>query len=231
MNSSDDFPPDFQKYLTEEKYLCKHVKGGGWIFQTDSQLPTINWVTEMKIRVVIENHRKLCCSWNTMLQFWKAVKTREDQYLLTIGQQAFSISGYSCNALYGYRQACRNYEYYVDNEAEEGGRLGIPGRVFKYKSFEFTPSVIHYTIQEYPQYHEARHYGIRQLIAFPVFELSNKQWTGVFELITTQHDFLLNWGYTTVPISETRYRNQDWEFQIDMHPVIKDLFLMMLICI
>ncbi|XAR54226.1 hypothetical protein NMG60_11029265 [Bertholletia excelsa] len=156
----------------------------------------------MKIRVVIENHSKVAPrnTWNTLLQFWKAIKIREDQYLLATEQKAFSIYGNDCKGLYGYRQACRNYKYYVDNEAEGEGRLGIPGRVFKYKSFEFTPSVIHYTIQEYPQYREARHYGIRQLIAFPVFELSNKQWIGVFELITTQCTLLSAWQFICAPL-------------------------------
>ncbi|XAR67577.1 hypothetical protein NMG60_11002387 [Bertholletia excelsa] len=191
MNSSDDFPPDFQNYLNEEKYLCQEGDGGYRIFQAEGRLLAIDWAIERKIREVIKNYGMIDQS-NFLCQFWKAVKMREDQYLLTTRQQPFSTYGRYCEGLYGYRQACRNYEYYVDNEAEEG-RLGIPGRVFKYKSFEMSPDVIYYTIQEYPQFDEAHRYCIRQILAFPVFELSNKQYVGVFELITTEHHCVVIW--------------------------------------
>ncbi|XAR67578.1 hypothetical protein NMG60_11002388 [Bertholletia excelsa] len=192
MHSSDHFPPDFQNYLNEEKYLCKEEhcwRGIYRIFQAEGQLLTIDWEIEGKIKKVIRKSSNIG-PWNTLLQFWKAVKIGEDRYLLTTRQQPFSICGENCAGLYGYRRACGNDEYYVDNEVEEEGRLGIPGRVLKYKSFEFTPKVFHYTIQEYPQLDEARRYCIREILAFPVLERSNKQCVGVFELISTKSALL-----------------------------------------
>ena len=64
------------------------------------------------------------------------------------------------------------------------GVTSLPGRVFKHQFPESTPNGEFYCITEYPQRDGALRCGVRQSLAFPVFESSTQRCVGVIEVVT-----------------------------------------------
>ncbi|KAI8011334.1 Protein NLP6 [Camellia lanceoleosa] len=89
--------------------------------------------------------------------------------------------------LCGYRMICMDSKFDIDLD----GGTSLPARVFKHQFPESTPNVEFYSITEYPQRHDALRCGVRQSLAFPVFEFSTQRCVGVIEVVTPWKDSLL----------------------------------------
>lgn len=116
-----------------------------------------------------------------LAQVWAPVKSG-GRYVLTTSGQPFVLDPHS-NGLHQYRTVSLMYMYSVDGDSQ--GQLGLPGRVFRQKSPEWTPNVQYYSSREYPRLEHALLYNVRGTLALPVFESSGQSCVGVLELITT----------------------------------------------
>ncbi|GKV39990.1 hypothetical protein SLEP1_g47674 [Rubroshorea leprosula] len=116
-----------------------------------------------------------------LAQVWAPVKSGS-RYVLTTSGQPFVLDPHS-NGLHQYRTASLMYMFSVDGESQ--GQLGLPGRVFRQKSPEWTPNVQYYSSREYYRLQHALLYNVRGTLALPVFEPSGQSCVGVLELITT----------------------------------------------
>ncbi|KAL7190684.1 hypothetical protein ACSBR2_022875 [Camellia fascicularis] len=74
-------------------------------------------------------------------------------------------------------------------ESSEQHHLGLPSRVFKHRFPESTPNVEYYSITEYPHCVNALRCGVKQSLAFPVFQSSTQRCVGVFEVVTPMETF------------------------------------------
>ncbi|MCL7046598.1 hypothetical protein MKW94_003058 [Papaver nudicaule] len=118
-----------------------------------------------------------------LAQVWAPVK-KGDRYVLTTSGQPFVLDAQN-NGLLQYRTVSLMYIFNLDGENDRD--LGLPGRVFRHKSPEWTPNVQYYSNKEYQRLKHALSYNVRGTLALPVFEASGKSCIGVIELITTSH--------------------------------------------
>ncbi|CAL5390434.1 unnamed protein product [Camellia sinensis] len=120
-----------------------------------------------------------------LVQFWEPITTKEGRSFLTTRNQPFSLNAPFCDyevieGLCGYRMICMDSKFDIDLD----GGTSLPGRVFKHQFPESTPNVEFYSITEYPQRDGALRCGVRQSLAFPVFESSTQRCVGVIEVVT-----------------------------------------------
>ncbi|KAE9451067.1 hypothetical protein C3L33_16988, partial [Rhododendron williamsianum] len=118
---------------------------------------------------------------HVLAQVWAPVK-RGDRYVLTTSGQPFVLDPRT-NGLHQYRMVSLMYMFSVDGE--DGGALGLPGRVFQKKLPEWTPNVQYYSSKEYPRLTHALVHNVQGSLALPVFEPSGESCVGVLELIMT----------------------------------------------
>ncbi|CAL5392797.1 unnamed protein product [Camellia sinensis] len=114
-------------------------------------------------------------AWGMLVQFWAPITTKEG------------------------RMICMDSKFDIDLD---GGKtceqhLPLPGRVFKHQFPESTPNVEFYSITEYPQRDHALRCGVRESLAFPVFESSTQRCVGVIEVVTSEKHLSCNsyFGY------------------------------------
>lgn len=110
---------------------------------------------------------------NVLLQLWVPVRRGGSRYFLTSQDQPY------------YRNACRAYQFAVEEDMEESG--GLPGRVFMGKlPDQWTPpDVRFFKRDEYPRNNYAQQYDVRGSVALPVFERGSGTCLGVVEIVTT----------------------------------------------
>ncbi|KAI8546173.1 hypothetical protein RHMOL_Rhmol07G0097200 [Rhododendron molle] len=118
---------------------------------------------------------------HVLAQVWAPVK-RGGRYVLTTSGQPFVLDPRT-NGLHQYRMVSLMYMFSVDGE--DGGALGLPGRVFQKKLPEWTPNVQYYSTKEYPRLTHALVHNVKGSLALPVFEPSGESCVGVLELIMT----------------------------------------------
>ncbi|XP_058222339.1 protein NLP6-like isoform X3 [Rhododendron vialii] len=118
---------------------------------------------------------------HVLAQVWAPVK-RGGRYVLTTSGQPFVLDPRT-NGLHQYRMVSLMYMFSVDGE--DGGALGLPGRVFQKKLPEWTPNVQYYSTKEYPRLSHALVHNVQGSLALPVFEPSGESCVGVLELIMT----------------------------------------------
>lgn len=118
---------------------------------------------------------------HVLAQVWAPVK-KGDRYVLTTSGQPFVLDPHTIG-LYQYRMVSLMYMFSVDEE--DGGALGLPGRVFQKKMPEWTPNVQYYSTKEYPRLSHALVHNVQGSLALPVFESSGESCVGVLELIMT----------------------------------------------
>ncbi|KAK1301780.1 Protein NLP3 [Acorus calamus] len=118
---------------------------------------------------------------HVLVQVWAPVKNG-DHYVLTTSGQPFILDPHSTGLLQ-YRTVSLTYVFSVDGGSD--GDLGLPGRVFRQKSPEWTPNVQYYSRKEYPRLSHALNYDVRGTLALPVFEPSGQSCVGVVEVIMT----------------------------------------------
>lgn len=116
---------------------------------------------------------------HVLAQVWAPVKNG-GQHVLTTSGQPFVLDPHS-NGLHQYRMVSLMYMFSVDGESDR--ELGLPGRVFRQKSPEWTPNVQYYSSKEYSRLDHALRYNVRGTLALPVFEPSGQSCVGVLELI------------------------------------------------
>ncbi|XP_011022461.1 PREDICTED: protein NLP7-like isoform X2 [Populus euphratica] len=116
---------------------------------------------------------------HVLAQVWAPVKNG-GQHVLTTSGQPFVLDPHS-NGLHQYRMVSLMYMFSVDGESDR--ELGLPGRVFKQKSPEWTPNVQYYSSKEYSRLDHALRYNVRGTLALPVFEPSGQSCVGVLELV------------------------------------------------
>lgn len=118
---------------------------------------------------------------HVLAQVWAPVM-RGGRYVLTTSGQPFVLDSRT-NGLHQYRMVSLMYMFSVDGE--DGGALGLPGRVFQKKLPEWTPNVQYYSTKEYPRLTHALVHNVKGSLALPVFEPSGESCVGVLELIMT----------------------------------------------
>ncbi|XP_008806288.2 protein NLP3 [Phoenix dactylifera] len=118
---------------------------------------------------------------HVLVQVWAPVK-KGDQCFLTTSGQPFVLDPRSTGLLQ-YRTVSLTYIFSVDEDS--GGYLGLPGRVYRYRLPEWTPSVQYYSSKEYLRLAHALNYNVQGTLALPVFEPSDQSCVGVVELVMT----------------------------------------------
>ncbi|XP_031248849.1 protein NLP6-like isoform X1 [Pistacia vera] len=118
---------------------------------------------------------------HVLAQVWVPVKVG-GRYVLTTSGQPFVLDPHS-NGLHQYRMVSLMYMFSVDGD--NGGELGLPGRVFWKKLPEWTPNVQYYSSTEYSRLDHALNHNVRGTMALPVFEPSGQSCVGVIELVLT----------------------------------------------
>ncbi|KAJ0104903.1 hypothetical protein Patl1_17475 [Pistacia atlantica] len=118
---------------------------------------------------------------HVLAQVWVPVKVG-GRYVLTTSGQPFVLDPHS-NGLHQYRMVSLKYMFSVDGD--NGGELGLPGRVFWKKLPEWTPNVQYYSSTEYSRLDHALDHNVRGTMALPVFEPSGQSCVGVIELVLT----------------------------------------------
>ncbi|CAL5390441.1 unnamed protein product [Camellia sinensis] len=141
----------------------------------------------------IMNHWPAC---PRLVQFWAPITTKEGRSLLTTRNQPFSLKTEFCDyevieGLCGYRMICMDSKFDIDLDGGKTCEQHLPARVFMHQCRESTPNVEFYSITEYPQRHDALHCGLRQSLAFPVFESSTQRCVGVIEVVTPEEHLRL----------------------------------------
>ncbi|KAJ6703415.1 PLANT REGULATOR RWP-RK FAMILY PROTEIN [Salix viminalis] len=116
---------------------------------------------------------------HVLAQVWAPVSYR-GQHVLTTSGQPFVLDPRS-NGLHQYRMVSLMYTFSVDDKSNR--ELGLPGRVFRQKSPEWTPNVQYYSSKEYSRLDHAQRHNVRGTLALPVFEPSGQSCVGVVELI------------------------------------------------
>ncbi|KAJ6347270.1 hypothetical protein OIU76_003874 [Salix suchowensis] len=116
---------------------------------------------------------------HVLAQVWAPVSYR-GQHVLTTSGQPFVLDPRS-NGLHQYRMVSLMYTFSVDDKSDR--ELGLPGRVFRQKSPEWTPNVQYYSSKEYSRLDHAQRHNVRGTLALPVFEPSGQSCVGVVELI------------------------------------------------
>ncbi|XP_028075818.1 protein NLP7-like [Camellia sinensis] len=207
----EDLPHDFKEYVDTElnwlplKCVDKVVGGVFWSRGDDKPLrprPTvpadINLELKKKIRDVLYSILQHWLDYAILVQFWAPI-TEERQSFLTTQNQPFAlVSAYVYNVvkflvpdpldvlgLCQYRMISKYNKFVVDLDGESSEEhFGLPGRVFKNQFPESTPNVEWYSIKEYSQRNDALRCGVKQSLAFPVFEPSTQRCVGVLEVVT-----------------------------------------------
>ncbi|CAL5335684.1 unnamed protein product [Camellia sinensis] len=130
-----------------------------------------------------------------LVQFWAHITTKEGRSFLTTRNQPFALittcckrlaNGLAIKGLCGYRMICKDSKFDIDLDGGKTCEQHLPGRVFKHQLPESTPNVGFYSITEYPQRRDALRCGVRQSLAFPVFESSTQRCVGVIEVVTPE---------------------------------------------
>lgn len=116
-----------------------------------------------------------------LVQVWIPTKNG-DRYVLTTSGHPFLLAQESIK-LVQYRAVSMTYAFSVDGENVHD--LGLPGRVYKQRVPEWTPSVQYYSSFEYPRLNHAINHNVHGTVALPVFDPSMKSCIGVVELIMT----------------------------------------------
>ncbi|CAL5433436.1 unnamed protein product [Camellia sinensis] len=142
-----------------------------------------NGKVTVKIRSVIE---KLTTDFGhlksgVLLQLW-APRTDGDRCVLTTTDQPFGL--YETEALCNFRMKCMEYKFYVD--AKSADDPGVLGHVFRQNELAFTPYVMYYTYEKYPQRDDAIKSAVQTSMAFPVIYPSSSRCVGVLELLFTR---------------------------------------------
>ncbi|CAL5390437.1 unnamed protein product [Camellia sinensis] len=202
----EDFPDDFKEYVdTELNWLPMNcidkVAGGVFWSRGDDEpqrpRPTVPAVEKEDQRCALQDFTALL-DYAILVQFWAPI-TEERQSFLTTQNQPFAlVSAYVYNVikflvsdpldvtgLCQYRMISKDYKFVVDLDGESSEEyFGLPGRVFKHQLPESTPNVEWYSIKEYSQRDHALRCGVKQSLAFPVFEPSTQRCVGVLEVVT-----------------------------------------------
>ncbi|CAL5349171.1 unnamed protein product [Camellia sinensis] len=131
-----------------------------------------------------------------LVQFWAPITKNEGRSFLTTRNQPFSLitsfyNGLGVDGLCGYRMICMDSKFDIDLDGGKTCEQHLPGRVFKHQFPESTPNVEFYSITEYPQRDDALRCGVRESLAFPVFEPSTQRCVGVIEVVTLEDDLII----------------------------------------
>ncbi|XP_006354241.1 protein NLP7-like [Solanum tuberosum] len=125
---------------------------------------------KLRIKSVIE---KMSSPHICLVQFWAPIKVNGSTFLSTADQIcAFNKS------LSSYRRLCIDTLIPIDDYME--GLLGPLGRVFRRCLPEYNPDVQSYSAAEFPLLETAISLGIHSYYAFPVFNLHDQRYLGVF---------------------------------------------------
>ncbi|KAH0713709.1 hypothetical protein KY289_009668 [Solanum tuberosum] len=136
---------------------------------------------KLRIKSVIE---KMSSPHICLVQFWAPIKVNGSTFLSTADQIcAFNKS------LSSYRRLCIDTLIPIDDYKE--GLLGPLGRVFRRCLPEYNPDVRSYSAAEFPLLETAISLGIHSYYAFPVFNLHDQRYLGLFEIVSTQPSICL----------------------------------------
>ena len=116
-----------------------------------------------------------------LVQVWVPIR-KGDRYMLSTSGQPFVLDQQSIGLLQ-YRAVSMMYMFSVDGDNVK--ELGLPGRVYKQKVPEWTPSVQYYSSTEYARLNHAISYNVHGTVALPVFDPYTKSCIAVVELIMT----------------------------------------------
>ncbi|CAL5418211.1 unnamed protein product [Camellia sinensis] len=201
------FPNDFKEYTYKElNWLpSKYFNGGVFWSREDDEPQRPFTLPDGDIsnlnKIIRDLLYRTTDSWPygpNLVQFWAPITKNEGRSFLTTRNQPFSLitsfyNGLGIDGLCGYRMICMDSKFDIDLD---GGRtceqhLPLPGRVFKHQFPESTPNVEFYSITEYPQRDDALRCGVRESLAFPVFEPSTQRCVGVIEVVTLEDDLII----------------------------------------
>ncbi|CAL5430038.1 unnamed protein product [Camellia sinensis] len=200
----DNFPHDFKNYVKSTKLSWRRLEpmNSGVFWSEDAveseSSPThssggvpnsvpetliANGKVAVKVRSVIE---KLTTNFGhlksgVLIQSW-APRTDGNRRVLTTADQPFGL--YETEALCNFRMKCMEYKFYVD--AKSADDPGVLGHVFRKNELAFTPYVMYYTYEEYPQRDDAIKSAVQTSMAFPVIDPSSSRCVGVLELLFTR---------------------------------------------
>ncbi|CAL5335607.1 unnamed protein product [Camellia sinensis] len=181
------FPDDFKEYMYKElnwspkfyeTFMAKYLNG------------VVFWSRED------DEPERLSSTLPDGVQFWAPITTKEGRSFLTTRSQPFSLAsliydGHDILDIYGlgrYRMICMDSKFDIDLDGGNTCEQHLPARVFNHQFPESTPNVEFYSITEYPQRHDALRCGVRESLAFPVFESSTQRCVGVMEVVTLEED-------------------------------------------
>lgn len=116
-----------------------------------------------------------------LVQIWVPINSGGKQ-LLTTDDQPYSLDPNS-KSLESYRNVSTTYHFAADEDSKEF--VGLPGRVFREQSPEWTPDVLFFRSEEYPRVNHAQQYDVHGSLALPVFERGSGACLGVVEVVTT----------------------------------------------
>ncbi|XP_020098642.1 protein NLP3-like [Ananas comosus] len=150
-----------------------------------------------------------------LVQVWAPVKNG-NRCVLTTSGQPFVLDPPRTKLLQ-YRTVSLMYTFSVDEE--NGGYLGLPGRVFKQKLPEWTPNVQYYSSKEYLRLDHALLYNVRGTLALPVFEPSGHSCLGVVELIMTSQK--INYAHDVDKVCKALEAVNLKSFEILDHPSLR----------
>ncbi|CAL5430319.1 unnamed protein product [Camellia sinensis] len=200
-------PDDFQVYMHKElNWLpSKYLYGGVfWSREDDgpqfpSTLPDGGDISNLNkiIRHLLYTimHDVYWAGSPVLVQFWAPITTKEGRSFLTTRNQPFSLKAFydrlGIEGLCGYRMISMDSKFDIDLDRGKTCEQHLPGRVFKHQFPESTPNVEFYSITEYSQRDDAVRCGVRQSLAFPVFESSTQRCVGVIEVVTPEDDLSL----------------------------------------